>query len=292
MEINIIYIGFKLLLFTIIFFALFILTSTALSYAPKKRRIRFNVYTKKDKLDHIQSLLKKVLLLESPKKDLELEQLLEESGLPLTAIQFKIIGRMIVLIALIVLTITNYPFIDLGFGFWLKFIAILLLPLTYKPILVVIKHDREIKVISEVHIAAKHIRIFMMGKKPLYQALLEVSTLQNLTYIKKPLNLLLNEWLQDSDLAFENFRKRLGTKDGQDFAKALKTLNEFPNESTLDMLRSREILYKKNLRHLSDSKSETKSLLNFIIASLPFVITLITFIYPWAKESMDALQYL
>lgn len=260
----------------------------------RKRRLKFSIIKSRRFVisERLIQFLLSIYFLKNTKKDDELEQVIEEAGLQITVLQYNLVQRIITTILILIVIFINYPFGDLDLWFYLQVIAVVASPFIFRPLLYTLKQYREIRITTEIHFAAKQIGVFLQGKKPLYQALTEVASLQHLPYLNKTFNLLLNEWLQDSDAALENFRKRLGTRDGQDFAAALKTLNEFPNQATIALLREREKTYKKNLRHLNDARAEGRSLIYYVITIVPFMITLITFIYPWIRESIDALQNL
>ena len=104
--------------------------------------------------------------------------------------------------------------------------------------------------------------------------------------------LLLHEWYEDVNKAFEHFKERLGTSEGYSFAETLYAIHQFDSDYYYELLRQRLDDYKMTLEMHRDSQRETLSYALFVLAGIPILNTFRIFIYPWVEEGQRLMDIL
>ncbi|MBB6638473.1 hypothetical protein [Cohnella thailandensis] len=103
--------------------------------------------------------------------------------------------------------------------------------------------------------------------------------------LRSEMQLLLNEWYHDADLALNRFKTRIGTGEAYGFAETLRALRMNEGEAVYEMLRETLREYKAKIELSKAGRKETASYFLFVLAGIPILYSFQIFIYPWVQES-------
>jgi hypothetical protein len=103
--------------------------------------------------------------------------------------------------------------------------------------------------------------------------------------LRSEMQLLLNEWYHDADLALNRFKTRTGTGEAYGFAETLRALRMNEGEAVYEMLRETLREYKAKIELSKAGRKETASYFLFVLAGIPILYSFQIFIYPWVQES-------
>ncbi|THF72990.1 hypothetical protein [Cohnella fermenti] len=103
--------------------------------------------------------------------------------------------------------------------------------------------------------------------------------------LRDELQLLLNEWYHDADLALNRFKARAGTGEAYGFAETLRALRMNEEGAIYEMLRDTIREYKAKIELSKAGRKETASYVLFVLAGIPILYSFQIFIYPWVQES-------
>jgi hypothetical protein len=227
----------------------------------------------------------------------ELQSLLAGSGIAVDPILFEAVRRVLIGIAAAVgwlgylafqtpaLTLHIQPIFVLAAS------IVMLVPLLgYKIVLQSFKRGRSHRIVKEIYILSNQLLYYSNSKMNLHSKLFRCVPFTRT--IRPALQILLNEWYQDADIALKRFKIRLGTDEAYGFAETMNSLRLGENGSYYELLRERIDDYKQKIDMQRESRKETVSYMLFVLAGLPILNTFRLFLYPWVMEGQRLFQTL
>jgi hypothetical protein len=151
-----------------------------------------------------------------------------------------------------------------------------------KKLLEWIKRRRREKIIKEVYALSRQLLYYEGSSMNLHSKLIRCIPFTRT--IREQMYLLTSEWYQDSALAVNRFKTRLGTEEGYSFGETINSLRYNESARYYELLRERIQDYKEKTDLARESKKETTSYVLFILAGIPILNTFRVFAYPWIAE--------
>lgn len=152
-----------------------------------------------------------------------------------------------------------------------------------KALLRTLREHRRARIVQDVQVISSQLLYYKDSRLNLHVQLLRCLPLAG--YIRKEMQLLVNEWYEGSHEALQRFRKRLSTDEADDFAETLHVLHLHDSKDYYDLLQERIRNYKEKLALIRDGRKEAASYMLFLLAGIPILYTFIIFIYPWVAEA-------
>ncbi len=152
-----------------------------------------------------------------------------------------------------------------------------------KTLLRILREHRRARIVQDVQVISSQLLYYKDSKLNLHVQLLKVFAVAG--YIRKEMQLLVNEWYEGSHEALQRFRTRLSTDEADDFAETLSVLHLHDREDYYELLQERIRTYKEKLVLIRDGRKEAASYMLFLLAGIPILYTFIIFIYPWVAEA-------
>lgn len=225
------------------------------------------------------------------------EQQLRAAGIQVNAVWYEI-GRRAVLAILTTLLTTIY-IIDKSFMAWnanqMTILSICVLTgviivISDRVFLEMIKKYRNEMIIKEIYDISNQLLYYSGTRMNLHHKL--TRCLPYTRMIRRQMEVLLNEWYHDPEIALDQFKHKLGSDEVYSFTETLRSLRLNESDSFYHLLRERIQDYKGKIELTKESKKETVSYVLFVIAGLPILNTFRVFIYPWVMESQKLFQTL
>lgn len=234
--------------------------------------------------------LRSLLLVPRQESQLEeLSSLLIACGLRSDAVMYEACKRLISFLCSLILiyggviwlTQAQLPRLLLGLVF-VSLAVVVLLSLD-KAFLRTLREHRRARIVQDVQVISSQLLYYKDSRLNLHVQLQRCLPLA--VYIRKELQLLVNEWYEGSHEALQRFRKRLSTDEADDFAETLHVLQLHDREDYYELLQERIRNYKDKLVLIRDGRKEAASYMLFLLAGIPILYTFLIFIYPWVAEA-------
>jgi hypothetical protein len=242
-------------------------------------------------------LLRALLLV--PKEESRLDELrilLEACGWPIDAADYTAVKRLLI-IGLTFIGAIAYRGWEQQ---WIAGMALIAVAAACVAALVVLGCDRLIwramreqrraRIVREIQLISSQLLYYKHSRMNLHHQLQRCVPLTS--YIRRELQLLVNEWYEGAGEAIRRFRKRLATEEAYDFAETLNALRLHGSETYYELLQERIRSYKEKLALIRDGRKEATSYLLFVMSGVPIFYTFLIFIYPWVAESRVLFQSL
>lgn len=152
-----------------------------------------------------------------------------------------------------------------------------------KLILRTVREQRRARIVQDVQVISSQLLYYRNSRLNIHHQLQRCVPL--VSFIRKELQLLVNEWYEGSHEAILQFRRRLSTDEADDFAETLDALRQHDSESYYDLLQERIRSYKEKLELIRDGRKEATSYVLFLLSGIPILYTFLIFIYPWVAEA-------
>jgi hypothetical protein len=268
---------------TICFF--YILTSLP----QRKRRWRLYRQSLFSQGRSAPKFLLKLLLIEPGKILEEREQILRGCGIMMESLIYEIFRRLMLILMLIIVGIGYIALEQPYLTFFINPVYVIAVGASLgiiiffdRKLLEQFKAGRAHRIVKEIYIVSHHLLYYSSSKMNLHHKLSRCTS-QTRT-IRPVIQLMLNEWYQDPELAIRGFKQRLGTDEAHSFGETLNALRLHEDDSYYELLRQRIQDYKEKIDLAKESRKETVSYLLFILAGLPILNTFRIFMYPWVIE--------
>jgi len=226
----------------------------------------------------------------------ELRSLLEACGWPIDAASYTAIRRLLIINFSLLGALAYWGWEKQ----WIPGTALLIVTAVCCAGLVVLGSDkliwralreqRRARIVREVQLVSSQLLYYKHSRMNLHNQLQRCVPLTS--YIRKELQLLVNEWYEGAGEAIRRFRKRLATDEADDFAETLDALRLHGSEAYYDLLEERIRSYKEKLALIREGRKEATSYLLFVMSGVPILYTFLIFIYPWIAESRALFQSL
>ena len=226
----------------------------------------------------------------------ELGSLLEACGWPIDAADYTA-GKRLLIISFALIGALAY------WGWekqWIAGMALLAVAAVCVAVLVVLgcdkliwramREQRRARIVREIQLVSSQLLYYKHSRMNLHHQLQRCVPLTS--YIRKELQLLVNEWYEGAGEAIRRFRKRLATDEADDFAETLNALRLHGSETYYELLEERIHSYKEKLALIREGRKEATSYLLFVMSGVPIFYTFLIFIYPWVAESRVLFQSL
>ncbi|RUS42060.1 hypothetical protein [Cohnella sp. AR92] len=171
------------------------------------------------------------------------------------------------------------------FGWYLFFAALagLLLVLFDRAALESYRQHRTDRIRKELVVVSSQLLYYEGAKLHLHGKLMRC--LPYTRVLRGEMQLLLNEWYHDADVALTRFKSRVGTGEAYGFAETLRALRMNENGEIYEMLRETVREFKAKIEIAKAGRKETASYFLFVLAGIPILYSFQIFIYPWVQES-------
>lgn len=219
----------------------------------------------------------------------EIQGLLEASGLKIDALDYTASKRLLGFMFSLLLSLSYIAWkLELMPGdqlLWATGICVMVIALLLndKIILRMIREQRRARIVRDVQIVSSQLLYYRHSRMNVHSQLQRCVPLA--LFIRKELQLLVNEWYEGSSEALQKFRRRLATDEADDFAETLNALRMYGSERYYDLLEERIRSYKEKLSLIREGRKEAASYILFLISGIPIMYTFLIFIYPWVAES-------
>jgi len=152
------------------------------------------------------------------------------------------------------------------------------------------REQRRARIVREIQLVSSQLLYYKHSRMNLHHQLQRCVPLTS--YIRKELQLMVNEWYEGAGEAIRRFRKRLMTDEADDFAETLNALRLHGSEHYYELLEERISYYKERLALIREGRKEATSYLLFVMSGVPIFYTFLIFIYPWVAEARVLFQSL
>lgn len=219
----------------------------------------------------------------------EIQGLLESSGLKIDAVDYtagkRLLGFMVSLLCCVSYLAWELELLSGDLLLWIVGIWVLAgaLLLSDKVILRVIREQRRAHIVRDIQIISSQLLYYKHSQMNIHSQLQRCVPLA--MYIRKELQLMVNEWYEGSSEALQKFRRRMATDEADDFAETLNALRLHGSERYYDLLEERIRNYKEKLSLIREGRKEAVSYVLFLLSGIPIMYTFLIFIYPWVAES-------
>lgn len=235
-------------------------------------------------------VLRSLFLVPRQESDLEeLRSLLASCGWSMDAVNYTAWKRLVIAVSIIAL-VAIYVISEIGwtsgkFLLWMTLVSAVLLVLAASDriILRAVLEQRRAKIVQDVHVISAQLLYYRRSGLNLHGQLQRCLPLA--MYIRKELQLLVNEWYEGPGEAIRKFRFRLATDEAIEFAETLLALHQYGSERYYELLEKRIRSYKEKLALVRESRKEASSYVLFLLSGIPIIYTFLIFIYPWVAES-------
>jgi hypothetical protein len=217
------------------------------------------------------------------------KQLLLGCGSQMNVLFYTILRRLLITISTSVLILSyfsiNYPVLIFylspvytGISTMIIFIFLLF----DKKILEEFRSRRREKIVKEIYLISNHLLYYTNSHINLHAKLSHCIPFTKT--IRQAIEMMLNEWYQDQEIAINQFKNRLNTDEAFSFAETLNVIRLNESDNYYDLLRQRIQDFKERIELSKDSRKETLSYILFVIAGIPIMNTFRVFLYPWIAE--------
>jgi hypothetical protein len=219
----------------------------------------------------------------------EIRHLIASCGWTIDAVSYTAVKRFIVSLCVLLIVVVyagwHFGWVEDAAVIWVVLVCgtVTVIASFDKSIMRTVREQRRAKIVHDVHVISSQLLYYRKSRLNVHGQLQRCVPLA--TYIRKELQLLVNEWYEGSGEAIRKFRDRLATDEAADFAETLYALHLYGGDRYYELLEERIRSYKEKLALIRDSRKEATSYVLFLLSGIPIMYTFLIFIYPWIAES-------